>query len=69
MDGATMNGAEYEFRKNAGRCRLEAERATEIADRALWLLLAENWLKLAQDSKHKPKLDLEAQIKSAFRLQ
>jgi hypothetical protein len=44
-----MNVAD-EFRKNAERCRVEAERATETADRAFWLLLAENWQKLAQDS-------------------
>jgi hypothetical protein len=64
-----MNGANYEFRKNAGRCRLEAETAIETDDRAFWLLLAENWQKLAQDSEEKPKQELEAQIKSAFRLQ
>jgi hypothetical protein len=64
-----MNGANYEFRKHAGRCRLEAENAAEMADRAFWLLLAENWQKLAQESEDKPKQELEAQIKSAFRLQ
>ena len=64
-----MNGVHYEFRKHAGRCRAEAENATEMADRAFWLLLAENWQKLAQESEEKPKEQLEAQIRSAFRLQ
>jgi hypothetical protein len=38
-----------EFRKHAERCRLMAERSRRPADRAFWLLLAENWQLLAQD--------------------
>ena len=38
-----------EFRKNAERCRAEAENAAELGDRAFWLLLAESWQKLAQE--------------------
>ena len=64
-----MNGAHFEFRKHAGRCRLQAESATEMADRAFWLLLAENWQKLAEESEGKPKDELETQLKAAFRLQ
>jgi hypothetical protein len=40
---------EDEFRKHAERCRRTAEASTKTADRAFWLLLAENWQRLAQD--------------------
>jgi hypothetical protein len=40
---------EKEFRKHADRCRVEAEKSNNPADSAFWLLLAENWQKLAQD--------------------
>ena len=36
-------GVEEEFRKNAERCRLMAEGSAVTADKAFWLLLAENW--------------------------
>jgi len=45
---------EDEFRKHAERCRLMAEASTKTADRGFWLLLAENWQRLAQDTEAKP---------------
>lgn len=42
------NTMENEFRKQADRCRVEAEKSNNPADSAFWLLLAENWQKLAQ---------------------
>ena len=40
-----------QFRKHAERCRMMAEKSPRPADRAFWLLLAENWQLLAQDSQ------------------
>ena len=42
---------EDEYRKHADRCRFLAECSSEQADRAFWLLLAQNWQLLAQDSE------------------
>lgn len=42
---------EDEFRKHADRCLTEAQRASKKAERAFWLLLAENWQKLAKESE------------------
>lgn len=44
-------GVEDEFRNHAERCRLMAEGSAITADRAFWLLLAENWQRLAQDTE------------------
>jgi hypothetical protein len=41
---------EDEYRKHADRCRFRAECSPKMADRAFWLLLAQNWQLLAQDS-------------------
>ena len=38
-----------EYRKQAERCRKNAEGSSKQEDRAFWLLLAANWLKLVQD--------------------
>ena len=40
-----------EYRKHADRCRFLAECSSEQADRAFWLLLAQNWQLLAQDTE------------------
>jgi hypothetical protein len=40
-----------QFRRHAERCRLMAEKSPRPADSAFWLLLAENWQLLAQDSQ------------------
>jgi hypothetical protein len=40
---------EDEYRKHAERCRVMAENSPKTADRAFWLLLAENWQFLAQE--------------------
>ena len=42
---------EDEYRKHAERCRLLAEASHKPTDRAFWLLLAQNWQLLAQDSE------------------
>ena len=44
-------GVEDEYRKHAERCRLMAENSPKAADRAFWLLLAENWQSLAQKTE------------------
>jgi hypothetical protein len=38
-----------ECRKHAEDCRALAARAIKAADKAFWLRLAEDWLKLAQE--------------------
>jgi hypothetical protein len=50
---------EDEFRKHAERCRLLAECSSKPADRAFWLLLAQNWQLLAQDMEAEPPDELE----------
>src|SRR5215467_4547793 len=42
------------FREKAERCRVMAEASTTNADQAFWLLLAENWQRLAQDREAEP---------------
>ena len=42
---------EDEYRKHADRCRFLAECSPKMADRAFWLLLAQNWQLLAQNSE------------------
>jgi hypothetical protein len=49
---------EDEFRKHAERCRLLAECSSTPADRAFWLLLAQNWQLLAQDMEAEPPDEL-----------
>jgi hypothetical protein len=39
-----------EFRKQAEECRQLAGTAIKPVDKAFWLRLAEDWLKLAQDA-------------------
>ena len=50
---------EDEYRKHAGRCRFLAECSSEQADRAFWLLLAQNWQLLAQDSEAEAEDELK----------
>jgi hypothetical protein len=64
-----MTGVEQEFRTHARRCRLQAEGAIKTADRAFWLLLAENWQKLAEEFEDPPKQQLAQALTLAFRLQ
>jgi hypothetical protein len=44
-----MSGVTDEYRKQAEQCRKNAEASSKKEDRAFWLLLAANWMKLAQD--------------------
>ena len=50
---------EDEYRKHADRCRFLAECSPKMADRAFWLLLAQNWQLLAQDSEAEAEADDE----------
>ena len=52
---------EDEYRKHADKCRFLAECSSEPADRAFWLLLAQNWQLLAQDCE----ADAEDEFKGA----
>jgi len=45
-----MVSVEDEYRKHADRCRLMAEASLKPSDRAFWLLLAQSWQTLAQDT-------------------
>jgi hypothetical protein len=49
LNDRNMSGVTDEYRKQAERCRKSAEDSLKQEDRAFWLLLATNWLKLAQD--------------------
>jgi hypothetical protein len=42
---------EDEYRKHGDKCVFLAECSPKTADRAFWLLLAQNWQLLAQDSE------------------
>jgi hypothetical protein len=44
-----MSGVTDEYRKQAEQCRKNAEGSLKQEDKAFWLLLAANWLKLVQD--------------------
>jgi hypothetical protein len=50
---------EDEYRKHADKCRFLAECSSKPADRAFWLLLAQNWQLLAQDMEAEPPNDLQ----------
>jgi hypothetical protein len=50
---------EDEYRKHADRCWFLAECSSKPADRAFWLLLAQNWQLLAQDMEVEPPDDLQ----------
>ena len=39
-----------QYRKRADECRDQAEKATRPIDKTAWLVLAEDWLKLAENS-------------------
>jgi hypothetical protein len=44
-----MSRVTDEYRKQAEQCRKNAEGSLKQEDKAFWLLLAENWLKFAQN--------------------
>jgi hypothetical protein len=44
------NSQADEFRKQAEECRQLAATALKAIDKAFWLRLAEDWLKLAQEA-------------------
>ena len=62
-DVVLVMSVEDEYRKHADRCRFLAECSSEQADRAFWLLLAQNWQLLAQDSE--AEAEAEDELKGA----
>jgi hypothetical protein len=46
----TMSADADQFRKQAEECRQLAATALKAVDKAFWLKLAEDWLKLAQEA-------------------
>jgi hypothetical protein len=44
-----MSGVTDEYRKQAEQCCKNTEGSLKQEDKAFWLLLAANWLKLVQD--------------------
>ena len=55
-----MSGVTDEYRKQAEVCRERSETSAKPADRAFWLLMAENWRKLAQDLEEKPASKIQS---------
>jgi hypothetical protein len=49
LKDCNMSRVTDEYRKQAEQCRKNAEGSLKQEDKAFWLLLAENWLKLAQN--------------------
>ena len=58
MEARKMSGLTDEYRMQAERCRENAESSLKEADTAFWPLLAESWLKLAQDRDKTSNSDL-----------
>ncbi|HEY1475894.1 MAG TPA: hypothetical protein VGF53_17625 [Pseudolabrys sp.] len=54
-----MSGVTDEYRKQAEACCKRAEASAKTADRAFWLLLAENWRKLAQALEDRPASEIQ----------
>ena len=46
-----------EYLRKAEDCRLEAARATRAEERASWLLMAEEWLRLSRGVEHDDRQD------------
>jgi hypothetical protein len=46
-----------EYLKKAEDCRLEAARASRAEERASWLLMAEEWLRLSRGVEHDDRQD------------
>jgi hypothetical protein len=51
-----------EYRKQAERCQQRAVDAIKDSDKAFWLLLAENWQKLAEDYDQRPPFSVKLGI-------
>ena len=49
LKDCNMSRVTDEYRKQAEQCRKNAEGSLKQEDKAFWLLLAANWLKLVQD--------------------
>jgi hypothetical protein len=56
--GVSMNNCETarEMRERAEECRRESERSFDARERAEWLSLADDWLKLARDEDFRQKV-------------
>ena len=46
----------HRYRREAAECELNAEKATNAADRQAWQLLAEDWMSLARGAEINPRL-------------
>jgi hypothetical protein len=46
----------HRYHREAVQCELNAEKATNAADRLAWQSLAEDWTKLAQGAEINPRL-------------
>jgi hypothetical protein len=44
------------YRREAAECKLNADKATNAADRMAWQRLAEDWMKLARGAEVNPRL-------------
>jgi hypothetical protein len=47
----------HRYRREAAECELNAERATNRADREAWQRLANDWMKLAQAAEANPLME------------
>jgi hypothetical protein len=59
MKDSGMSGVTDAYRKQAEACCKRAETSAKAADRAFWLLMAENWRKLAQDLEDRPASEIQ----------
>ncbi len=41
------------FRAQAAECQLQAERSVRVTDKAAWLRMAGEWIRLAQDAERR----------------
>ena len=42
------------YRRTAAECRQKAEKALGPTEKALWLQLSAEWLRMAEDETHRP---------------
>ncbi len=52
-------GVSDEYREHAEQCRQRAVDAIKDSDKVFWLLLAENWQKLAEDHDRRLPFSIE----------
>ena len=52
----TLETPAQRYRREAAECELNAEKATNGADRQAWQRLSEDWIKLARGTEINPRL-------------